>query len=363
MPPPRITKTNCSINLSRQHFNLTKTKIFAPSFLRTSCLCAIAAWTLWLTALGPATAIANFIAHWQVAVTMIFGSMVAGGTSMGGGAVAFPVLTKWLQVPPHDAKVFSLAIQSIGMGAASLTIVAMRTKVEWKFIRWVGLGSIPGIVLGSVFLAPILPPEAIKISFTMMVSSFAILLFALNRTRRARNFAIPTWRKRERVFSLGVGLIGGIISSLVGSGLDIFSFSVMVLLFGLCEKVSTPTSVILMAINAWTGFILHQYFIGDFIEPVRNYWLAAVPVVVVGAPTGAILCSLLKRQTIAKILIGLISIESISSLLLIPLNSTLVSFSLCVFVLFSSIYYWMYQTKVYVQKVDSQSTNKILKRI
>lgn len=363
MRPQRIIKTNRSLNLSQQHFNLTKNKIFASSFLRTSFLCAIAAWTLWLTALGPATAITNFIAHWQVAMTMIFGSLVAGGTSMGGGAIAFPVLTKWLEIPPHEAKVFSLAIQSVGMGAASLTIVAMRSEVEWRFIRWVGLGSIPGIIFGSVFLAPILPPEAIKISFTMMVSSFAILLFVLHRTRRGRNLTIPTWRKRERVLSLGVGLVGGIISSLVGSGLDIFSFSVMVLLFGLCEKVSTPTSVILMAINAWTGFILHQYFIGDFIDPVRNYWLAALPIVVVGAPTGAVLCSLLKRQTIAKILIGLISIELVSSLILIPLNSTLISFSLCVFVLFSLIYYWMYQTKMYVQKVDSQSTDKTLKRI
>ena len=281
----------------------------------------------------------------------------------GGGAVAFPVLTKWLQVSPHEAKVFSLAIQSVGMGAASLTIVAMRTEVEWRFIRWVGLGSIPGIIFGSFFLAPILPPEAIKISFTMMVSSFAILLFALNRTRKGRNLAIPTWGRREKIVSLGVGLVGGIISSLVGSGLDIFSFSVMVLLFGLCEKVSTPTSVILMAINAWTGFILHQYFIGDFIDPVRNYWLAALPIVVVGAPTGAVLCSLLKRQTIAKILIGLIFVELVSSLILIPLNSTLISCSVCVFVLFSSIYYWMYQTKVYVQKVDSQLTDKTLKRI
>ncbi|OAD19453.1 Permease [Candidatus Thiomargarita nelsonii] len=53
---------------------------------------------------------------------MIFGSMIAGGTAMGGGAVAFPVFTKILDITPHDAKVFSLAIQGIGMTAASVTI-------------------------------------------------------------------------------------------------------------------------------------------------------------------------------------------------------------------------------------------------
>lgn len=61
---------------------------------------------------------------------MLFGSMVAGGTSMGGGAVAFPVLTKLLEVPPHEAKVFALAIQSVGMTAATLTIIAMQIKMD-----------------------------------------------------------------------------------------------------------------------------------------------------------------------------------------------------------------------------------------
>ncbi len=124
----------------------------------------------------------------------------------------------------------------------------------------------------------------------------------------------------------------------------------MVLLFRLCEKVSTPTSVILMAINAVAGFILHKYVIGDFVEPVLNYWLAAVPVVVVGAPIGAMLCSLLKRKTIVRLLIYLIFIELVSSFLLIALSTTLIYFSLFVFLLFSSIYYWMYQNKVYIQR-------------
>lgn len=318
-------------------------------FVGVSLLVAIVVWIVWLTSNGFIRAISNLIANWEVALTMIFGSMVAGGTSMGGGAVAFPVFTKVLHVPPHEAKIFSLVIQSVGMSAASLTIVAMGTKVEWRFIHWASLGGVPGIVLGSFFLAPVLPPDAIKFFFTMMVSSFGIILFLLNCSRRKRNLIIPFWGRREQLLSILVGLFGGITSSLVGSGMDIFCFSVMVLLFGLCEKVSTPTSVILMAINAVVGAILHTYVIGDFNEPVVSYWLAAVPVVVVGAPFGAVLSSLLKRQTITRILIGLIFVESLSSFMLIPLNVALIYFSLFVFVLFFSIYYWMYRSKLYVQ--------------
>lgn len=323
--------------------------LFSQNFIRVSIIVAIAVWTVWLTLSGPSRAFSNLIANWEASVTMIFGSMVAGGTSMGGGAIAFPVFTKVLEVPPHEAKVFSLAIQSVGMTAASLTIVAMKTKVEWRFIRWVSLGGIPGIILGSVFLAPVLPPDVIKFSFTMMSSSFAIVLFALNRKKRKLNKAIPYWGKRELFFSLLAGFWGGIVSGLVGSGMDIVGFSVMVLLFGLCEKISTPTSVILMAINAVVGFILHQYFVGDFIEPVTNYWLAAVPVVVVGAPTGAILCNLMKRKTVARILIWLILNESVSSFMLIPLNAKLLVYCLLIFTMFSSIYYWMYKSQIYVE--------------
>ena len=349
---PRRTKKNKLNSQSKsisKFFYLTAKNMLSKHSIGISMLVALTVWTVWLILAGPSHALSNLIANWKAAVTMTFGSMVAGGTSMGGGAVAFPVFTKVLQVPPNEAKVFSLAIQSVGMSAASLTIVAMKTKVEWRFIRWASLGGIPGIILGSVFLAPVLPSNLIKFSFTMMLSSFCIVLLALNRKKRKRNLTIPFWGKREQIFCLAAGLWGGVVSGLVGSGMDIVGFSMMVLLFGLCEKVSTPTSVILMAVNAVVGFILH-YFIGDFAGPITNYWLAAVPVVVVGAPAGAILCNLMKRKTITRILIGLILIELVTSFLLIPLNPKLLCYSLFVFAISSLIYYWMYSSKIYIAR-------------
>ena len=68
--------------------------IFLQSSIRYSLLCALTVWTTWLIILQPNRAISNLIAHWEFAFTMMFGSMVAGATSMGGGAVAFPALTK-----------------------------------------------------------------------------------------------------------------------------------------------------------------------------------------------------------------------------------------------------------------------------
>ncbi len=62
---------------------------------------------------------------------MTFGSFVAGSTFLGGGAVAFLTLTKMLLVDPVTAKSFSLAIQSVGMTAASIYIFVL------SFLRFV----------------------------------------------------------------------------------------------------------------------------------------------------------------------------------------------------------------------------------
>lgn len=308
---------------------------------------ALTVWSIWLIVLGWLNAFEILIEYWKIAVTMLFGSIIAGGSSLGGGAVAFPVFTKILQINPYDAKVFSLAIQSVGMTAASLAILITGVKVEWRVIFWASMGGFIGIVFGCFFLAPLLPPDVIKITFTVMLTSIALTLIALNRRSRVCNSFVPIWRIREKTIFFIFGVWGGIMSGLAGNGIDCLTFSGMVLLFRINEKIATPTSVILMAINSLVGFVILSVFLKSFTEPVYSYWLAAIPVVVLGAPFGAILCSRLNRQTIANILVSLIFIELISSLLLIPLRPIAIYCSLSMLVFFSYLNYKMYSNQFY----------------
>jgi uncharacterized protein len=307
-----------------------------------SLIIAAIVWIAWFFLAGP-TPFHYIQNHWEISVTMVFGSLIAGGTSEGGGAVAFPVFTKLLQISPMDAKIFSLAIQSVGMTAASLVIIYMGIKVEWRVIRWASLGGLLGIVLSSLLLAPILSAPILKMSFTAMITSFAITLLALNYNERFCHLRLPRFGAYERTLFLGAGFLGGMMSGLVGNGIDIITFSFMVLLFHLNEKIATPTSVILMAINALIGFALHFFIVGGFTPEVQAWWLAAIPVVVVGAPVGAMICSRLNRMTIVWILIALIVVELLTSLWLIPLTPAVIMISLTTFILFSSIYFWMYR--------------------
>lgn len=64
---------------------------------------------------GGNTALNAFLDNTGVALTMAFGSLVNGGTSEDGGTIGFPVFTKVLDVKAEGARLFTFAIQSVGM--------------------------------------------------------------------------------------------------------------------------------------------------------------------------------------------------------------------------------------------------------
>lgn len=317
---------------------------------------ALCAWLVWYGAAGEA-AFQAVDENWPISLTMVFGSFIAGATSEGGGAVAFPVFTKLLHIQPSDAKVFSLAIQSVGMTAASLLIVVMRIQVEWWVIRWASLSGVLGMLVGAIWLAPLFTAAEIKLTFTLLVSSFAVTLFALNRGVRDVHLQVPGRGTEELRLVLLAGFVGGCLSGMVGNGIDIVVFSLMVLLFRVCEKVSTPTSVILMAINSIVGFYLHAVHLDAFTAQVQAWWLAAVPVVVVGAPLGAMLCARMSRTSIARVLMFLIAIEFVSSLILIPIDTGLALASSLTLLVFAAVYMLMYRSKRYEPLVEDQGSS------
>ena len=277
--------------------------------------------------------------NWPITLTMVFGSFIAGATSSGGGAIAFPVFTKILSISALDAKIFSLAIQSVGMSAATLSIIIMRIPIEWRIVWWASLGGVFGVFLGSILIAELLPSNLIKMLFSMMIASFALTLAIVNWNKRSYNNSLPVFSIVEKSILVLSGFVGGVMTGLVGNGIDIICFSVMILLFRLSEKVSTPTSVILMAINAIIGFSAHLFIVGGFSLQVENYWLAAIPVVIIGAPLGVYFCTRLNNKTIASMLICLISFELLSSILIIPQTSFIISISVFYFLLFSLIFH------------------------
>jgi uncharacterized membrane protein YfcA len=284
---------------------------------RVNLVLAVTVFIAWL-ALGGDRAVQALAAHWPVSLTMVFGSLVGGGTSEGGGAVAFPVLTKVLAVPADQARLFSFAIQSVGMGCATISIVANRVPIEWRAIRFGAPAVVLAVATSCVALAPHLELATVRLLFTAILVSLGLALVISRRTDPHRRDWIEPLGRREMVLLVVAGLIGGMLSGLAAVGENTVMFAVLVLGFRVCERVVTPTTVVLLTIATWTGFATHLLVLGDVTPPVVDMWLAAVPVVAVGAPLGALLATRMSRDTIVRILYVLISIEFVSTLVLVP---------------------------------------------
>jgi uncharacterized membrane protein YfcA len=292
---------------------------------------------------------ALFKDNWFMSVTMIFGSFIAGASSEGGGAIAFPVMTLIYDIMPGTARNFSLAIQSVGMTAAALIILRNKYPIEYKYLVPASIGGGVGIIFGTYFIVPYVPATFSKMLFVTFWLSFGVILFYINVVFKRKVLEkMPDLSRIELFMLLIVGFSGGTLSSILGSGLDIFSFAYITIRYQLSEKVATPTSVVAMAINSLIGFSLHYFIIQDFAQEEFNYWLVSIPVVLIGAPMGAYYINRQTRDFVSWLLYIIITVQFIGALLIIRPEGMLLLFTILVFVFgllffyaFTRISYWI----------------------
>lgn len=276
--------------------------------------------------------------NWRSSITMVIGSFVAGSTPQGGGSVAFPVFTKVLSVPAPVARTFSLVIQATGMVMASISILLAGRKIEWRAL---GLGVAGGIfgfafglfVLGdrsTPFWDSRVDPAYVKVTFTIAIFAVALIV----RICAERNFKNDSvdWSARAIVVMLGFGILGGVFSSLAGSGTDVMLFVFVVLVAGVSPRVAIPTSIVAMATLSVLGLValglrhgqLNIGLVDDQVVSVAGaafgpelatrfdlygIWLAAAPIVVWGAPIGAWLAATVSERLVIRFVAAMALLE------------------------------------------------------
>lgn len=233
--------------------------------------------------------------HWGIAVAMAVGSYAAGSTPMGGGTVGFPILVLLFHQSPELGRDFSFAVQSIGMTSASILILSRRQPVEWPMLGPAMLGSLLGTPLGILYVAPHVDGLVIKLLFAVIWASFGVL--HLYRTRdfvKANGLALPSFGF-DRIVGFGLGLLSGAtVAAITGVGIDMVIYAVLVLLRRADLKIAIPTSVILMAATSLVG-IGCKITLGGVQPGVYENWLAAAPIVILGAPLGVFVVNLIGR--------------------------------------------------------------------
>ncbi|MDX1460052.1 MAG: sulfite exporter TauE/SafE family protein [Xanthomonadales bacterium] len=253
-------------------------------------------YTGWLALVVTGGHLPTVLAHWPMAVAMALGSYVAGSTPMGGGTVGFPVLVLLMDLPATLGRDFSFAIQAVGMTSASIYILCRRQFLEWPMLRAALPGALVGTPLGILFVAPHASDLFIKLLFAAMWCSFGIVHLLRIREITSYQGMTPHDVSFDHRAGFAVGLLGSMtVASITGVGVDMMLYMVLVLICHADLKIAIPTSVILMAFTSVVGTAT-KLMLGDVQPGTFENWLAAAPVVAIGAPVGALVVSRIGRR-------------------------------------------------------------------
>ncbi len=234
--------------------------------------------------------------HWPIALAMALGSYAAGSTPMGGGTVGFPVLVLLFDLPAALGRDFSFAVQSIGMTSASILIFARRQPLAWSILTGAVLGALIGTPLGIFWVSPFIAELWIKIVFAIIWASFGLL-----HLYRISEIAGHTGMMEfNESWDFRLGIVLGFFASatmvaVTGVGIDMVVYAALVLLCRADLKIAIPTSVVIMAFTSVYGIAL-KFMTGNVQSGVFENWLAAAPIVALGAPLGVFVVDLIGRK-------------------------------------------------------------------
>ena len=258
---------------------------------------------------------------WLIAPIMAFGSFVAGSTFLGGGAVAFPALTKIFAIDPVTAKSFSLAIQAVGMSSASLYIISRVRNLPYSFMAVYLVGASVGLFVSFAFIEALVPAVDLRIAFTLFLLCFLVVYLFTRHSHNVSTEAHLERTYRDILITLFGGVLGGLIAGMLGSGADLVGFCLLALYFRIDIIRATQVSVILMAASSIIGLGLKFLFFTGVGQQVLDLWVLAAPVVLFGAPLGAALCRRIPPNLLLGFICVIVTAEVISTILLVPIDN------------------------------------------
>jgi len=157
-------------------------------------------------------------------------------------------------------------------------------------------GALLGTPLGVAFVAPLVSDLFIKLLFAAMWCSFGLLHLRRIKEITAYEGMTPHDVAFDHRVGFIVGFFGGLtVASITGVGIDMFIYMVLVLWCHADLKIAIPTSVILMAFTSVVG-VTAKLLLGGLQPGTFENWLAAAPVVALGAPFGALVVSRVGRR-------------------------------------------------------------------
>eukprot|EP00985_Skeletonema_marinoi_P007427 scaffold3262_cov121-Skeletonema_marinoi.AAC.6 len=288
---------------------------------------------IWLTiAIREDLLATSFRQYYPLSIAMIFGSLIAGSTPLGGGVVAFPVSVLSIKFTPSQGRDFSLMIQSCGMAAASFLVLTKRPyllKDHGSLLAKTSLCNVIGLICGAFV---VVPPFIAMCIYTTSVAGFAIILAYVERCVHYERGGLPLSQSSDMqqtvrsdssaslkedqeepdnppqpqaanvdlILLATFSFIGGFMSSKIGTGADMAWYAYGALVHNLkgrntiiCDNDLTSMSIIVMTVTSIFGTMLRVTTSGDeaVTTDVYHAFIACACFVVLGAPLGSLLLS------------------------------------------------------------------------
>ncbi|WP_432768000.1 MAG: sulfite exporter TauE/SafE family protein [Sphingopyxis sp.] len=259
---------------------------------------------LWVVLFAALNTLPFLWEHWYYPAIMVLGAFVAGLTPEGGGAVAFPVLSIFLDVERTMARDFSLMIQSVGMTSASVWILSRRNQclATYRPVLWFVPVAFAGFVTGMATLQA-MPVYIIQALFLSLILTFALAyVFGDHRGDRP---ALAATGPADHAMLAAMLFVGGLCASLFGTGADIVIYTLLVTRFRMEEKAATHISIMVMAAISILGYAYRVVWDGGISDYQVRTWLCAYPVVLFMAPFGSYVLSRLNVEWMLRAIVAL----------------------------------------------------------
>jgi uncharacterized membrane protein YfcA len=205
----------------------------------------------------------------------IVGGMLSGLVGVGGGIVFVPGLLYVGGWRIQDAVAASLVIIIFSSLSGTIRNARSADPVNWRVAGLLSLAVAPSSLIG-VLISRVSPEVVVKVAF-------ATLLIALAYPTARGGGEYDSDRDYLEFLFLGVfGIVGGMLSGLVGVGGGVVMVPLMVLGMGLTTKRAISTS---LAVVMFTGIVGAAGYVATGFRDVQD--LLSLPPLIIGSVIGA----------------------------------------------------------------------------
>jgi uncharacterized protein len=225
-------------------------------------------------------------------IIAFFAGFIQGLSGFGSVLLSLPLLALFL-----DVKTAIPVVALFGVALTIFLLVQLRQHWDWKKIYPLCLGSVPGAPVGVWFLNQ---TETQLIQWTVGAVLIAYASYSLLLKPAAR-FTAPVW---AYLFGFAAGCLGGAFSA---SGPPVIIYT------SLQPWNKDQIKVTLQGFFVVSGVIvvISQAIGGLVTERVLWYFLAALPVLLIGTWAGSFLYGRIREETYRSILLGVMGLLGI----------------------------------------------------